>query len=368
MIRLNIPFTDHRELEEIAKVMPTGFFTQGPRVAEFEKLAKEFVNVKHALATSSCTTALHLSLMAAGVKAGDEVLVSDYTFPATGNVIAQIGAVPILVDIEPEHFTMDVQDLKKKLTKKSRAIMPVHAFGCSVDMDPILEVGNELKIPVIEDAACAFGTLYKGQNCGTMGFAGCYSFHPRKAITTGEGGMIVTNDDLLAQRIQLLRNHGGVRKELYLEFVEAGYNYRLSDIQGAMGIAQMEKAQKLIEERRVRAEQLREKLRYISQIKLPFDPSWGNHVYQSFVVIVDQSINRDQLLIDMREMGVETSIGTYALHDQPFYQQAFGYKSGALPNSHIAFTQSLTLPLYPQLTDEDLNVISSSLEQALSRQ
>jgi perosamine synthetase len=368
MMRLNIPYTDHRELEEIAKVLATGYFTQGPKVAEFEKLVKDLVGVRYAFATSSCTTALHLALAALGIAPGDEVIVADFTFPATGNVVVQLGAKPVLVDIDLDTFTINIDDLRKKITSRTKAIIPVHAFGCSANMEPIMQLSRERNIPVIEDAACAIGTTFNSRYCGALGAMGCFSFHPRKVITTGEGGMITTDDDHLAERISLLRSHGGKRTGHWYEYEAAGYNYRLSDIQGAMGVAQMEKLADLIEKKRILAEQLKERLANIKGIRLPVEPKWGGHIYQSFVILVDEKFDRDRMIEDMYAHDIEVTLGTYALHDQPFFQQTYGYSSGQLPNSHIAFTKSITLPLYPQMSAADLDTIASALKEVVASQ
>jgi len=367
-MRLNMPFTDERELEEIARVLATGFFTQGPKVAQFENLVADYLGCKFAFATSSCTTALHLALVVLDISHGDEILVADYTFPATANVVVQLGATPVLVDINLDTFTVNIDDLRSKITSKTRAILPVHAFGCSADMDPIVAIASEYNIPVIEDAACAFGTTYNKQYCGTLGTMGCFSFHPRKAITTGEGGMITTNDAALAERIQLLRNHGGIRTGYWFEYEAAGFNYRLSDIQGAMGVAQMEMLPWLLQQRRDRAVQLRNKLREIDEIVLPEEPVWGGHVYQSFVFLVNEWLDRARMIRALRALNIETTLGTYALHDQPFYQRYYGYSSGQLRFSHKAFTKSITLPLYPQLSEMDLDEITKNLKRVIGVQ
>jgi perosamine synthetase len=365
MIRLNIPYTDEHELEEIAKVLSTGFFTQGPKTAEFEKLVAEYIGSRYAFAMSSCTTALHLALVALGIGSGDEVLVADFTFPATANVVVHQGARPVLVDINLDTFTVDVEDLCSKISKKTRAIIPVHTFGCAADMNPITEAAKAYGIPIIEDAACAIGTTYYGKFCGNLSNLGCFSFHPRKVITTGEGGMIATNDDELSQRISLLRNHGGIRIGRWYEYEEAGFNYRLSDIQGAMGVAQMQKLPKLIERKKYLAGQLIERLSDIPGITLPSDPPWGGHIFQSFVILTDGNLNRDKIMQSLLEKQVECTLGTYALHDQPFFQREFGYRTGQLPKSHLAFTRSITLPLYPQMSENDLDIISDSLRNSV---
>lgn len=364
-MKLNVPYTDQRELEEIAKVLATGYFTQGPKVAEFEGLVAKFIHSESAFATSSCTTALHLSLAALGVGAGDEVLVPDFTFPATANAVIQQGAIPVLVDIELDTFTIAIEDLRAKITPRSKAIIPVHTFGCSADMDPIMQIAKAHNLAVIEDAACAIGTTYKGRYCGSIGTLGCFSFHPRKVITTGEGGMITTNDPGLAERIQLLRSHGGVRVGYWFEYEAAGYNYRLSDILGAMGVVQMEKLPWLIKQKRTLAGQLKERLAGMPSIHCPIEPSWGGHIYQSFVILVDEALDRDQIIKDLREQDIETTLGTYALHDQPLFQRDYGYVPGQLSNSHAAFKHTITLPLYPQMDEADLDIIAVQLQRVI---
>jgi perosamine synthetase len=367
-MRLCIPFTDNRELEEIAKVLSTGYLTQGPKVAEFERMVAQLIGSQYAFAMSSCTTALHLALVVLDVKVGDEVLVADFTFPATANVVVQQEATPVLVDIDLDTFTMNVNDMRAKITERTKAIIPVHTFGCSADMDPIVQVANEHGVPVIEDAACAIGTTYFDRYCGSIGTLGCFSFHPRKVITTGEGGMIVTNDDGLAERIRLLRSHGGVRIGNWYQYKAAGYNYRLSDVHGAIGVAQMEKLSTLIQRKRTLALQLKERLADVDGIRLPVDPPWGGHIYQSFVILVDERLDRNRIIADLRARDIETTLGTYALHDQPLYQRKYGYVSGQLPNSHAAFTRTITLPLYPQMSEADLDLVATQLQSVIALQ
>ena len=367
-MRLCVPFTDDRELEEIAEVLSTGYLTQGPKVAEFEQMVAQLVGSRYAFAMSSCTTALHLALVVLDIGVGDEVLVADFTFPATANVVVQQGATPVLVDIDLDTFTMNVDDLRSRITERTKAIVPVHAFGCSADMDPIMQVANEYDVPVVEDAACAIGATHYDRYCGNIGTLGCFSFHPRKVITTGEGGMIITNDDRSADRIRLLRSHGGVRVGNWYQYEAAGCNYRLSDVHGAIGVAQMKKLSTLIERKRMLARQLKERLAGVSGIRLPVDPPWGGHIYQSFVILVDEGLDRNRIIKDLRARDIETTLGTYAVHDQPFYQREYGYVSGQLPNSHAAFTRTITLPLYPQMSENELDMIASQLQAVIGSQ
>jgi len=365
MIRLCVPFTDKREADAVSSVLESGYLTQGQKVAEFERRIAGLVGTKYAFATSSCTTALHLALVAVGVGPGDEVIVPDFTFPATANVVVQQGATPVLVDIQLDTFTLDIEDLSRKLSQRTKAVLPVHAFGLSADMDSVSQAITNKDIYVIEDAACALGSTYKELSCGNLGDAGCFSFHPRKTITTGEGGMITTNSDDIASKINLLRNHGGKRQNGRFEFLAAGYNYRLSDIHGAIGICQLDKLDWIIQRRQALARYYNQILSAIPSVRVPIQPPYAKHAFQSYVVLLEDKIDRDKVIQQLHDKGIETTIGTYALHAQHFFADTYGYKKGALPNSLAAYSQSLTLPLYPQLEKPDLDTIVSILAAVL---
>jgi dTDP-4-amino-4,6-dideoxygalactose transaminase len=364
-IRLALPLIDADELHEVEGVLASGYLTQGPKVEEFERLIAELVGVRHAFATTSATTALHLSLVALGIGPGDEVIVPDFTFPATANVVIQQGARPVMTDIDLASFTMNPEDLARRITDRTRAIIPVHAFGLAADMAPIISIASRHAIPIVEDAACAIGSTYYDRRVGALGMVGCFSFHPRKAITTGEGGMITTEDDELADRIRLLRSHGGSRKNGRFTFLEAGFNYRLSDILAAVGVAQVRKLPSIIASKRGLADRYRALLKDVDGVAVPLEPSWGGHVYQSFVVLLDDRILRDGVIEHMRSAGIETTLGTYAMHAQPYFQREFGLGPGDLPNSYRAFRQSLTLPLYPGLGDDDVVRVVDRLRLAI---
>lgn len=365
MIPLNKPFLDEQELQKISEVLSSGYLTQGPKTLEFEQKVKDLIGSQYAFAMSSCTTALHLALVVLNIKPEDEVLVADFTFPATANVVVQLGATPVLVDINLETFTMNADDLRRKISPRTKAIIPVDAFGCAVDFDPILQIAAEHHLPIVEDAATALGTTYHGRYCGNISTMGCFSFHPRKVITTGEGGMITTNDPSLAEKIKLLRSHGGVKTGAWFQYEEAGFNYRLSDVLSAVGVAQMEKLPWIIDRKRRFAALLSERLSQIPNIRLPTEPKWGGHIYQSYVILVDESINRDKVIEDLKSNGIEATIGTYALHDQPFFQRQFGYRTGQLPNSHVAFNRTISLPLYPQMNEENLEQVANTTRKVI---
>jgi len=284
MMRLTELWVGEEELNEIRQVFVSGFLTQGAKTVEFENLVKNYTRSKHAHAMSSATTGLHLALVAIGVGIGDEVILPDFSFPATANVVEQLGATPVFVDISLDTYNIDVSAIEGKITNKTKAIMPVHAFGLCADMYAINEIASKASIDVIEDAACALGSSYMGISAGKFGRLGVFSFHPRKVITTGEGGMIVTDDDAASERISVLRSHGSVRLEHYLEFQEVGFNYRLSDVNSAIGVIQMRKLERILSGRRRVALAYSRWLIEMPEVTPPSEPPGYVHSYQSYVV------------------------------------------------------------------------------------
>lgn len=365
MMRLNVPLTGAEELAAVAEVLESGFLTQGPRAAEFERQIAEYVGVPRAFATSSATTGLHLALHAAGVQAGDEVIIPDFSFPATANAVIQQGATPVFVDIDLDTFNMNPDRIAAAVTERTRAIMPVHAFGLPAAMDPINAEAARIGVPVIEDAACALGGTYRGRQAGSLGTAGVFSFHPRKIITTGEGGLITTSDEQLAERVAVLRTHGAVRGSHYMSFVDAGYNYRLSDVHAAIGIAQMAKLDGIMSGRRSLAAVYGEALAGLDGVQAPFVPEGTEHAYQSYVVLLDEGIDRNAVIDAMRAAEIETTLGTYSMHLQPYFRERFGIADEQLPNSTRAHASALTLPLYPQLAESDVLRVVETLERVL---
>ncbi|GAB6857060.1 DegT/DnrJ/EryC1/StrS family aminotransferase [Microbacterium xylanilyticum] len=365
-MRLNIPLTGAPEVEAVREVIESGYLTQGAKTAAFEASIRDYTSARHAAAVSSATTGLHLALVALGVQQGDEVIIPGFSFPATANAVVQQGAVPVFVDIEESTFNLDPSQLDAAVTERTRAIMPVHAFGLCADMDPINAVAARHGLPVLEDAACALGGTYRGRHAGTLGTAGVYSFHPRKIITTAEGGMITTDDDDLAARIAVLRAHGAVRGELFMEFVDAGFNYRLSDVHSAIGLAQMQRIDEIVSGRREAAAALRDRLDGIAGVTLPHAPEGIAHTYQSFVVLLDDDIDRDEVIRRMRTRDVETTLGTYGMHLQPYFRERFDIPDERLPHTTRAHHQALTLPLYPQLEEGDMDRIAVALRQSIA--
>lgn len=351
-----------RDLKDIAA---SGILTRGKFLAKFEDQLRKYLKIKYVFATSSCTTALHLALLASNIGPGDEVLTSDFSFPATGNVVVECGAKPVFVDIDLETLCLNVEDLAKKVTLKSQAVMVVHAFGYPANMSQIMRIARKNKLIVIEDAACALGSKHKNKMLGTWGDIGCFSFHPRKNITTGEGGAIITNNPKIAQKIDILRNHGGIKKGFQWEFVEPGFNYRLSELQAALGTQQMPRIDQITRARQKIAKRYLRELKNIPDLILPQEPKDGFFNFQSFIVLLPKNINRDQVIAKLRRKKIETVLGTYAMHILHSFKK-FGYKPGDLPNSYLAYRQSLTLPLYGTLTNEEIRYIVANLKKALN--
>lgn len=364
-MRLNIPLTGAPEVDAVREVIESGYLTQGAKTAAFEEAVRGYTAARHAAAVSSATTGLHLALVALGVQPGDEVVIPGFSFPATANAVIQQGATPVFVDIDEATFNLDPALLDAAVTERTRAIMPVHAFGLCADMDAINAVAAQHDLPVLEDAACALGGTYGGRHAGTLGTAGVYSFHPRKIITTAEGGMITTDDDELAKRIAVLRAHGAVRGELYMEFVEAGFNYRLSDVHAAIGLAQMTRIDDIVSGRRRAASELTSRVSGIDGVQVPTEPAGTAHTFQSYVVLLDDRIDRDEVIRRMRTRDIETTLGTYGMHLQPYFRERFGIPDEALPHTTRAHHQALTLPLYPQLTEDDMDAIADALRLSI---
>lgn len=375
MIRLAIPSIEAQDLEAVRGALESGFLVQGARVAEFERLLQEYIGVRHVIAVSNCTAALHLSLLAVGVRAGDLALVTTYSYVATANVIELCGAEPVFVDIEPDTFNMNPECLAVTLARlmandetarRVKVILPVHTFGQMADMPAILEIANRYHLPVIEDAACALGARWQGRQAGTWGALGCFSFHPRKAITTGEGGAITTNDDALAHKLRALRNHGQDPDASAPDFIMPGFNYRLTEFQAALGVTQMEKLDRIIAARRSGAERY-DGLLANSPVRPSVVANPAEHVYQSYVVLLPEAAApmRQDLIQQLRSRGVETNIGTWHMPLTTFFRTRYGFRPGDFPVADAVFARSLALPLHEMLTEGEQARVVRDLDNIL---
>ncbi len=382
-IPITKPFFDAAEEEAVLEPLHTGWVVQGPKVAEFERRVAAYTGAKHAIATTSCTTALHLSLIAAGIGPGDEVIVPAFTWISTANVVEHVGATPVFCDIDLATCNIDVYQIENKITPKTRAIIPVHLFGLCADMDPILALAKRHGLAVVEDAACALGAWYKGRHAGTFGSAGCFSFHPRKAITTGEGGMVLTNEDKIAELCRTLRDHGtsvsdlsrheGKRGFLLTEFNLLGYNYRMTDLQGALGVAQMDKFLQIMAKRTGRAWRYDRLLKDLSWLRRPAVPDGYEHGYQAYVCLFRPETptlanvshlheGRNDLMEALEEQGVSTRQGTHAVHTLGYYRNKYGIEEADFPNALLADRLTLALPLYAQMTEQEQNKVVAALK------
>jgi len=392
-----IPYTDHREIEEITDVIKSGWVAQGPKVADFENSVANHEGIAHGIATTSCTTALHLLLHTLGIGQGHDVIVPSFTFVASANSIIHAGANPRFVDVIPETFCIDPISVESyinenynlengklihKLENSSlTAIMAVHQFGLCADIPSLLKIANEYNLIIIEDSACALGAMIGDKHQGAFGNPSCLSFHPRKSITTGEGGMILTDDDKLAERLRSLRSHGAATSEITRHknhgfllpgFDSIGYNFRMTDIQAAMGIAQMEKFDFILKTRRIKAARYNELLSAMDWIKPPTEPNGYYHTYQSYVCmlnfnnvsIAEGGAKRDSLLSILAEKGIATRQGTHAPHTLKCYKDLYNLDENAIPNSFLCDMLSLTLPLYVQMTDTEQDYVVNQLKEA----
>ena len=368
-IPLSKPYFESDELEEIRKVLDLGWVSQGPKVKEFEEGIAKYIGVKYAIAVTNCTAALHLANLSIGISQGDEVLVADYTFPATGHSVCYCGATPVFVDIDLRTYNIDPEKIEEKITDKTKAIIPVHTFGQPADMDPILKIAHDHNLFVIEDAACALGAQYKNRFAGCIGDVGCFSFHARKGITTGEGGIVVTNDKKIAEQVRHLSVFGmkaaaqpfEKKGEFTIpEFFDIGYNYKMSDITAAVGVAQLRKIERIIAKKRELARLYDEQLESFDLIEKPFVDPHNKHIFQSYVILLDNTISRNVVIERLLKRGIQTQIGTYASHIQPGY-----HSKDKCPNSYNIFSRSLALPIYYDLREEDIELITHNLREVI---
>jgi len=362
-IPLARPFFDSREVKELINVLKSGYVSKGPKVEEFEKMISKFLGVRYAIAVTNCTSALHLALLSLGIKKDDEVLVADYTFPATGHAVLYCGAKPVFVDVDIKTYNLDPNLIEEKITEKTKVIIPVHTFGQPCKMNEIMKIARKHGIKVVEDAACALGAKYKGRFAGTIGDLGCISFHARKNITTGEGGMVVTNNKDLAEKVRMLSNYGMIKNRNKIpKFVSLGYNYKMSDINAVVGIAQFKKLKTFIRRRRYLAKYWNDALEGIDFINPPYVDKDVYHVYQSYVCIVDKKIKRDKLIAFLMKKNIETQIGTYASHIQPVYKS-----NDKCPNSLELFKRAIALPIFHSLKESEIERIVKHLKELKRR-
>ena len=368
MIRLAQPPVDEGDIAAVASVLRSGWLVQGPEVQAFEAETARLAGAAHGIAVSNGTAALHLALLGMGIGPGHEVAVASYSWPATANAIVLCGATPVFVDIEPGTFGMDAGRLTELLRTRPgiRAVLPVHAFGGFSDMPAIRAAADARRVPILEDAACALGARLGGRLAGSWGTAACFSFHARKVATTGEGGVIVTHDPALADRLRALRNHGLDPNSTGPDFILAGFNCRMTEFQGALGRRQLAKLSDLIAAHR-RAARWYDELLAALPVELPSALEPQAHVFQAYVVLLPRPVapRRSRLIARLRALGVEATIGTHHIPLITFYRQQGGYRPGDFPVTDDLAARALALPIHHALTREDASLVADALGTAL---
>lgn len=363
MIRLTIPTIEQDDLDAVGEALASGFLVQGPRVARFEEGVRAVTGTQHVVAVSSGTAALHLALLALGVGRGHRVAVPAYSFIATANVVEAVGAEVVFVDIEDQTFSLDPSCLADVVAAGPlAAVIPVHPFGQLAPMREIAAAARD--VPLIEDAAAALGAATEGTPAGAHGRMGCFSFHPRKAVTTGEGGAVSTDDPDLARTIRALRNHGQDPDSERVEFIHAGLNYRMTEFQAALGTTQLAKLERIVAGRRAAAARYDELLDG-SPVRPPVSRAGGAPVHQSYVTLLPAEVDRDGVIVRLRGEGIETQIGTWHMPLASYYRARYGYRPGDFPVTDSVFVRSLTLPLHPAITAEEQARVVERLLAAL---
>ena len=359
MIPIAKPFIGDEEIKEVEAVLRSGFIAQGPKVAEFEEKFAEYIGTRHAIATSSGTTALHVALLCAGIGKGDEVITTPFSFAATANSILYAGGKPVFVDIDPKTYNINPEKIEEAVTDKTKAIMPVHLYGQPADMDQICKIAEDHDLKVIEDAAQAHGAIYHGRKVGSIGDMACFSFYPTKNITTGEGGIITTDDDAFDKDARAIRAHG--ESERY-EHVTLGYNFRMTDIAAAIGVVQIKRLEEFNEKRIENAEYLTEHINSIEGIEPPYVAENVRHVFHQYTVRVADG-KRDELKEFLNSEGVGTGVHyPRTIYKQKLYED-LGYTADC-PEAEKAAAEVLSLPVNPTLTAEDFGKIVSVLQDA----
>lgn len=366
-IPLMVPSINENDINAVVEVLRTGMLVQGKHVAELEKKIKYITQTSHAVAVSNGTATLHLALLASGIKAGDEVIVPAFSYIATANVVELVGAKPVFVDIEFDTFNINVSLIERAINANTKAIIPVHEFGLACDISKLVELAKRNNLIVIEDAACALGAKENGKAVGGLGNFGSFSLHPRKSVTSGEGGVITTNDAATARKLQTLRNHGIDPEKGNMEFIAAGLNYRLTEFQAALVNSQLERLEEIISYKQKLAEVYYDELQH-PLIKLPLIPRGKNHTWQTFHVVIQQPVNRDKVIEELKKEGIGANYGAQCIPEQKFYKEKYGLNSAvAFPNAFNAWQQGLAIPIYNKLTKEDISYISKIIKKTIEK-
>jgi len=364
---------DNSDIRAVIKVLKSDWITQGSKIKEFENAVAKYCGVKYAVAVSSGTAALHAAYAVAGIKAGDEVITTPLSFAATSNAIIYCGGKPVFADIQEDTLNINPKEIKKKITKKTKTIASVDFAGHPCDYDEILKIAKKYKLLIIEDAAHALGSEYKGKKIGSFADMTILSFHPVKTITTGEGGMILTNNKYFYDKLQVFRNHGMIKKpekgNWYYEIEKPGYNYRLTDFQCALGLSQLKKIDQFIKRRREIFFEYNKAFRDVREIVTSVERNYAKSAWHIYVVqlrIERLKADRKKIFEELKKKGIGVQIHYIPLHLQPFYRQKFGYKLGDFPNVENYYERAITLPLFPKMTDKDVQSVIRVVKETIN--
>jgi perosamine synthetase len=369
------PWLGEEEVQAVAEVLRSGWICQGPKVMEFETGLAAWIGVAHGVATNACTSALHLALHLSGVRAGDEVIVPSFTCMATANAIHHAGGLPVFADIDPRTFNMDSQSAEQAITPRTKAMLVVHQIGLPADIATFQELARRKNLAIVEDGACSLGATYGGKHVGALGSPTCFSFHPRKMVTTGEGGLIATGDAALAAKARVLRSTGASSSDLerhhakgtlVQQYDDVGYNYRMTDLQAAIGVVQLRKLDAMILERTAQAKHYDDLLRGLEEIEPPYVPPHSTHAYSSYLIRLRDKcpLHRDELLKLLAAKGISCRVGIQPLHHEPFYREQWGRT--VLPHTEEAAKNTLFLPIFPGLRTDQQDQVVSAIRGAIA--
>lgn len=374
-----LPLIEEDDIAEVVDSLKSNWITKGPKTMEFEKRFADYVGAKYAIAVNSCTAGLHLSLVAAGIQEGDEVITTPMTFASSANVVIHTGATPVFVDIDPVTMNIDVKKIREKITPRTKAIIPVHIAGHPVELDEIMEIANEHNLFVLEDAAHAVYTQYKGKMIGSIGNATAFSFYATKNLATGEGGMVTTNDPEIADKVRIMSTHGMSRNawnrysaagSWFYEILYPGYKDNMTDIQAALGLTQLAKLERMQGIRNEIAQRYNEELGELPELEVPVELDYARHAWHLYILKLNLdklTIDRAQFIEELKAENIGTSVHFIPVPMHPYYRETYGYKEGDFPEAEATFERIISLPLYPKMSMQDVDDVISAVRSVVER-
>jgi dTDP-4-amino-4,6-dideoxygalactose transaminase len=374
-----LPLIEEDDIAEVVDSLKSNWITKGPKTMEFEKRFAEYVGAKYAIAVNSCTAALHLALLAAGIGPGDEVITTPLTFAASANVIIHTGAKPVLADIDPQTMNIDPARIQEKITARTKALIPVHMAGLPVQMDEILALAREHNLFVLEDAAHAVYTQYKGKMIGSLGHATAFSFYATKNLATGEGGMVTTDDEVLADKIRVMSIHGMSRNawnrynasgSWFYEILYPGFKDNMTDIQAALGMTQLAKLERMQGIRKEIAERYNSRFAHLPELEIPQERAYARHAWHLYILRLNLeklTVDRARFIEELKAENIGTSVHFIPLHLHPYYRDTYGYRRGDYPQAEAVYARIISLPLYPKMSSQDAEDVIEAVERVVRK-